>query len=321
VKTLRSFFLVRCIHLALLLVLLSAALFGVQKQSAKPTPEGPAKSTLNLPFEDARRMTVKLSVRGEFQSRGSAVWIGKTGYLATCYHVVEGVMSRRLIVGAPHDAMDFTSGSLNVGIRGTMTVIDVTIAASDKGTNVAILHSDHPPGQPEAPPIIDNKGRTADKVVTSMGATLEVNFPKPGQTMLLAGYPLSEQTLILQTGIATDMNLYRQSIAVDVPLGNALRIILSLVSNPGNSGGPVLDAAGKVVGLLEGNIPSPIRDENGNQVYAPREKLDSSGNPILDALRKPTYEDAPLSQNSGISVVVPAKFIVDLAKNNKIDLR
>ena len=96
--------------------------------------------------------------------------------------------------------------------------------------------------------------------------------------------------------------------------------MLSLVSNPGNSGGPVFDADGKVVGLLEGNLPSPIRDKEGRDLTYLRPKLDATGQPIRDASGQPVPEEAPYLQNSGISVAVPAKFIAELAKKNNIAL-
>jgi S1-C subfamily serine protease len=93
-----------------------------------------------------------------------------------------------------------------------------------------------------------------------------------------------------------------------------------LVSNPGNSGGPVLDTDGRVIGLLEGNLPSPIRDEQSHQVYSPRVRLDASGQPIRDATGQLQFEITPLAQNSGISLAVPARFIAELAKKNNIDI-
>jgi len=55
------------------------------------------------------------------------------------------------------------------------------------------------------------------------GAVLETGFPRPGQTMLLAGYPLGESVLILQTGIATGLDVFARK---NSPLADQLRIML-----------------------------------------------------------------------------------------------
>jgi hypothetical protein len=88
-----------------------------------------------------------------------------------------------------------------------------------------------------------------------------------------------------------------------------VRILLSLVSNPGNSGGPVFDSDGKVLGLLQGNFPSPVKDEAQRQALYVRPRRDANGNFELDGNGQQQFETAPMKQNSGISVVVPARFV------------
>jgi S1-C subfamily serine protease len=154
--------------------------------------------------------------------------------------------------------------------------------------------------------------------ISPKGAALKPEFPQPGETLLLAGFPLGHNSLVLQTGVATGLSIPSREHASP---SKSLRIMLSLVSNPGNSGGPVLDVDGRVVGLLSGNLTSPVRDEKGRQVCAPRVSLDDNGNAILDDHQQPQFEVAPLTQNSGISLAIPSKFIADLAAHNNIDLR
>jgi S1-C subfamily serine protease len=140
--------------------------------------------------------------------------------------------------------------------------------------------------------------------------------------VLLAGYPLNQSTLILQTGIATGQGDFPEPGAAGTPPANGRRIMLSLVSNPGNSGGPVFDRDANVVGLLKGNLPSPMRDlDNRQDLACLRAKLDSTGNPLRDPAGNLIPETTPCEQNSGISIAVPAQFIADLAKNNNIDLQ
>jgi S1-C subfamily serine protease len=77
--------------------LLGAAVCNGQTKPKSPTqPKSPTSkyhgiNPTVLPFDDARRMTVSVRIKGTFKNSGSAVWIGKSGYLATCYHVVKNV--------------------------------------------------------------------------------------------------------------------------------------------------------------------------------------------------------------------------------------
>ena len=310
--------------LALMCSLLTAHFCSAQTRPKASRPKTAEQNALSLPFEDARQMTVLVQVRGEEPSRGSAVWIGKTGYLATCYHVVQDVMQKPLFIGVPHDPVPVTNPVMNIGVSGLVDVIDVTVKAFDPTTDIAILFASEPPGRVPEPAVVVLGGPpVAEKLWISKGAVLATEFPTAGQTLLLAGYPLNERTLILQPGVATGLELFmRPPFPKDSPAANALRIVLSLVSNPGNSGGPVFDQDGHVVGLLQGNLQAPMKDvDNKQNLACIRAKLDPNGNPLKDAQGNPIPEPTPCLQNSGISIAIPAKFISELAKKNNLDLR
>jgi S1-C subfamily serine protease len=139
--------------------------------------------------------------------------------------------------------------------------------------------------------------------------------------MLLAGFPLNQQNLIIQTGVAT--GFYIQQSTPQPPPKKVLRIMLSLVSNPGNSGGPVLDGHGEVIALLEGNLLSPLVDPVTDEPYVcNRVKLNQDGTPALDADGNPiaTGKSTWCLQNSGISLAIPARSIAELAKEHNINL-
>jgi S1-C subfamily serine protease len=301
--------------------LLVTSVCNSQTRSKPSAPNTPEKNALSLPFADARQMTMTVEIKGQFGIRGSAVWVGKSGYLATCYHVVKDV-KRPLVVGMPHDPL-FVSGQLNLAIGGVVNIVDVTLVAWDESTDVAILKAAKPPGQTQSALVSGNLAGVTETLWTSKGATLATGKLTQGETMLLAGFPLDQATLILQVGIATGEFSYPGvQTPADSPPSNRRRIMLSLVSNPGNSGGPVLDHNGNVVGLLEGNLQSPLRDEFGRPIVCFRAQLDAVGNIRVDAAGNLIPDKAyPCLQNSGISYAVPAQFISDLAKKHNIDLQ
>jgi hypothetical protein len=68
----------------------------------------------------------------------------------------------------------------------------------------------------------------------------------------------AERNLMLQVGIAGEEYGPEPNTPPGTPSANGRRIMLSLVSNPGNSGGPVFDHWGQVVGFLKGNLFAPM---------------------------------------------------------------
>jgi S1-C subfamily serine protease len=307
--------------LALMCSLVTAHFCSAQNRPKAPRPKAAEQNTLSLPFEDARQMTLLVRIKGRFENLGSAVWIGKTGYLATCYHVVKGIQFP-LIVAAPHDPI-FAAGNVDLVITGTVNPIDATVVAFDESTDVAILKAAQPPGQPETPEVEGSSIGVTETLWVSKGANLATAIPKPGEMVLLAGYPLNQNTLILETGNTTGEGDFQQQLTSRAPFTNGRRIMLSLVSNPGNSGGPVFDHDGNVVGLLEGNLETPVLDPISHKpLVCSLPKVDPGA--IIDVNRPPIVDPEKYAwcrQNSGISIAVPAMFISDLAKKNNIDLR
>ena len=274
--------------------------------NAKQNPEGP------LPFDQAKLVTTSVMAivaAGGAHGIGSAVWLGDSGYLATCEHVIRNIHGP-LFVGEADNPAIGNDQSYNL-VYHNMNGNSVVVVASDPDGDVAILKARVKPSQV-------HDAILGTTVQLAKGATLRTDYPNLGERLLLSGYPLDRRLLVLQTGTATGL---------DYPLGvispNSLRIMLSLVSNPGNSGGPVLDSSGNVVAILEGNFSVQARDADDKQaIWCIRAKLDpATGNPLRDSTGNPIPESTPCMQNSGISYAVPAQFVADLAKKNNIKLQ
>jgi S1-C subfamily serine protease len=237
---------------------------------------------------------------------GSAVWIAKSGYLATCYHVVKGRESLRIAFpGDPHP--DFEKHMFTIR---TMMDYAVELVDFDESKDVAILKATITPDK--------IKGRLAvAPEKPALPAVLETKLPDfKGEPLFLAGYPLDGLTLIVQTGPATGMSV------TEFQGYPYFRIVISLVSNPGNSGGPVLNAEGKLVGLLEGNLQSLVPDP---QTHLPLicglPKIDPQNGQIVKDSEGPVVVRRNFCmQNSGISYAVPARFIQDVADKKHIKL-
>jgi S1-C subfamily serine protease len=316
------------------MLLFAAALFAAPQAPnlRKSTPIGEKSSSERLPFEAARNTTLMVFFAdpppqpgmhsiAHASASGSGVWIGKTGYVATCQHVVAN-WHGPFKIGFARNAY-VAEGGVTITLGATVNTWDADLVASDPDSDVAILKAHVSPSDATPAPQVTGAPVAGERVITPQipisptGAALRTDFPANGEALLLAGYPIGQRTLILQIGAATGINFLENSTN---HIASGLRIFLSLVSNPGNSGGPILDANGRVVGLLEGNLSSPIRDGEGRQLYSPTVKYDAAGNPARDASGQFLYDITPLQQNSGISIAVPARAIAELAKKNNISL-
>jgi hypothetical protein len=245
---------------------------------------------------------------------GSAVWIGKSHYFATCNHVVKDVGKAQLLIVIIHN--DLSTPSNELIASGIVSTIDATVIATDSVADVAILKTDDDPAERVAMPAITITGGVQSEMpsrrVLSHGVELESKIPERGEELLLAGFPNGMKLLITQPGTA-------DGIAMFGPDRRAARILLSLKSSHGHSGGPIFNKHGKVVGLSEGALLEPIHNEKHEEVFCERNKLDMSNQPLLNPDGTTAKERFPcLQQNSDVSFAVPAKFILELAAKYNI---
>lgn len=224
------------------------------------------------------------------ESSGSGVWVSKEGYVATCWHVVKNASDVQVKVAYP-GVYDLEK---NIFVNAAFSLYAATVVASDEKADVAILKVS--PNPFAAPPAI-SRIVSGGAELKPASANLRTSLPNPGDLVLLAGYPLGRPDLLTQSGTVAGVALVYDYQGTEASKG--VRILLSLVSNPSNSGGPVFDSDGKLLGLLSADFLSPVL----------RRKLDAGGNPAGDAGGQPQFEATPMLQNSGISIVVPARFV------------
>jgi S1-C subfamily serine protease len=275
---------------------------AAQKPAAQPSIQGPIMSPRQL-HQWAISRTVRI-VAGPIVSTaplGSGVWVSKEGYVATCWHVVEGASEIRVQAAYP----GVYNLEKNIVVNATFAVYEATVVASDQNADVAILKVSPNPFA-TAPPV--QRIVNGQPEIKLSSADLRTDLPEADDLAVLAGFPLRRPDLLTQRGTVAAVALVDEFPGEEADKG--VRIILSLVSNPANSGGPVFDADGKVLGLLRGNFPSPVKDVDADR-YAQyfRPKRNANGDLVPDGNGQQQPEIATMYQNSGISVVVPAYFV------------
>lgn len=231
------------------------------------------------------------------------MWVSKDGYVATCWHVVENASEVQVKVAYP-GVYDLEKNRL---VSASFALYAATVVASDQNADVAILKVS--PNPFVTPPSIQRMVNGEPEIKLT-SADLRTRLPNPGDLALLAGYPLGRPDLLTQTGAVAAVALVDDFKGTEAAKG--VRIVLSLVSNPANSGGPIFDSDGKVLGLLRGNFPSPVKDESQRLALYVRPKRDATGKIVVDGNGQQQFETATMLQNSGISVVVPARFVQDV---------
>jgi putative serine protease PepD len=179
------------------------------------------------------------SERGSFA--GSGVWINDEGYVATCFHVVNvGENVKVTIRSAADSYIKFNPERI---VTANWQTFEATIVKTDPSNDVAILKAKPNPFASPAPNMM-----TIDDITLSWHyekAELESDLPEAGETVLIGGYPLGLPYIVFQEGTVASIAAFPAQV---------LKILLSVVANHGNSGGPVFNDRGKVIGLLEEEI-------------------------------------------------------------------
>jgi S1-C subfamily serine protease len=192
-------------------------------------------------------------------SLGSGFWVSEQGLIATCWHVVKANPDAKIQIRSTVDT--FFDTSLNNNVFANWEVFAASVVARDELNDLAVLKvEDSPFGRKRPTPIVINgKSLSAHYAIS----VISEDLPLPGQPVLIAGYPLGQPYRVVQEGNVA-------SIAHSLPTwGRTLKILVSAIANHGNSGGPVFDAQGRVVGLLEGELRVTDQDRTGLEIVIP----------------------------------------------------
>jgi serine protease Do len=212
--------------------------------------------TLPIVAKGERGKVVQVVVRsGTTSSLGSGFWLNEDGYVATCSHVIASNGPIQIQIQSAVDSL-FDLDKNNV-IAANWEVFRADVISNDLPHDVAILKVSPNPFKSQKHGDISIGGVTLGAHYEK--ADLESKLPVPGEQILIGGYPLGLPYLVFQEGTVASIALLN-----DVP-----KILLSAVANHGNSGGPVFNDRGDVVGLLEGEIPGANQERTGIEYVVP----------------------------------------------------
>jgi serine protease Do len=212
--------------------------------------------TLPIVAKAERGKVVQVVVQaGQTVSVGSGVWVSEDGYVATCFHVVSTASSPKIVVRSSIDSLiDLEHGNI---IDANWQVFDASIVVKDEKNDVAILK------------VVPNPFKTRLTAPIKLGDTIltahfekgevEEKLPVAGENILIGGYPLGLPYEVFQEG----------SVASIAVIQGVPKVFLSAVANHGNSGGPVFNDRGEVIGLLEGEVPGADRERTGLEIVVP----------------------------------------------------
>ncbi len=153
---------------------------------------------------------------------GTAFCIDAAGYFITNHHVISGSTRVKLV--------------LNAGEPG-QKVVEATVLRSDEVLDLALLKADGSGPWPMLPLAANSGGLYETLPVTAFGFPFGKDLAEGA-----AQYP----TISVSTGRITALRREHGALQ-DIQLDASL--------NPGNSGGPVLDDQGRVIGIVAAGIP------------------------------------------------------------------
>lgn len=238
---------------------------------------------------------------------GTGFFINEEGFVLTAGHVADVYkaveaspgLRKQVWVGIPFpDPRDY--GVQGIAVFESFRHIRFSVHARDRVNDVAILKLEKNPFKDPGPAIV----KMGDKEIRA-----PINFARvrtqsvvEGEPVGFSGYPLTRNTLITQQGIVSAKSvLLRDQELVELghevnPFGPRPEFIaVGAMANVGQSGSPVFDVDGRVIGICKGHLRAPVEGEQN--VPGPTQRLWS---------------------NAGIGLVIPIRYATDLMKANNI---
>lgn len=240
------------------------------------------------------------------QPLGTGFVVNEEGYVVTALHVIEeGEKLLREVPAAKKTLLlgfavpPFEDREKDIRITGNFSLLDFDVIGKENIYDLVLLKTRAAP-EKVLRPVIKVGDKEFMPIVKAVSFSEE--RPKDGTHIAVSGYPLSQTVLITNNGyIASSWYVQKQEKEM---ISRSFRMpanfyLADLQVNPGNSGGPVYSIEnGSVLGLCHGHLLNLVIKDKSQKAA--------------------TLDGENLVYNSGLSVIVPSRYIIELLKQNRV---